>query len=239
MREGTRPAPLDYDDPDYRGGIDRSAGFDGCILRDEYNDVHAMVADELAHAGQAPVLDMGCGSGKLGRELDGRGMRWAGVDRSPTQLRNGHGARILGEASRLPLPHGSFGAVAALYMLYHLAHPLDGILEARRVLRPGGVFVTCAPSRFNHSELLDYLPPQPLDTFDAEIAPELVGNVFDEVRVEPWDMRIFRLTTRRAVWEYLVARQTEPVQAEEASRRVPLPLWVRAKGAVVWGRKGS
>jgi ubiquinone/menaquinone biosynthesis C-methylase UbiE len=182
---------------------------------------------------------MGSGTGALGRLLDALTVPWVGLDRSPTQLGMATGPRVRGEATVCPFGDATFGSVAALYMLYHFEDPVQALHEASRVLRPGGVFVTCAPSRFNHPELLDFLPPQPLDTFDAECGPELVGTVFTDVVVEPWDMLLYRLTSHESVWNYLVARQTDPDEARQAADQASLPLWVRSKGAVIWGRKAT
>lgn len=231
------PAPFDYDDEIFRAGINPEVDYDGSILRDEYRDVHPAVADQLMVAKAAPVLDVGAGTGTLGRLLDERAVPWFGIDRSRVRVANGYGPRARADASRLPFREGSFGGAAALYMLYHLEDPLVAIREAARVLRPGGLFVACAPSRYNHPELLPYLPSQSRDTFDSEVAPEMVASVFDDIRVEVWDALLYRLTEPRMVWNYLVARGTDSKTAEETARRVPLPMWVRAKGAVVWGRK--
>jgi SAM-dependent methyltransferase len=243
MEGARRPAPFDYDEEALRAGIgrvsglDRDPGFDGCILREEFRDVHPRIADGLALAQSFPVLDMGCGTGTLGRLLTERGVSWVGIDRSFRQLAAGFGPRLRGEATRLPFRDARFGSVAALYMLYHLDEPVVALQEAGRVMLPGGTFVTCAPSRDNHPELLALLPAQPLDTFDAEAGPEMVASVFDAVRTEPWDMLLYRLTSGESVWNYLVARQTDPAEARLAAERATLPLWVRAKGAVIWARK--
>jgi SAM-dependent methyltransferase len=228
---------FDYDDATYRGGISRTAGLEGSILQEGYRDVHPAIADGLLLAAASPVLDMGCGTGRLGRELDARSVPWVGADRSPTQLGLGFGPRLLAEATLLPFADESFGGVAALYMLYHFVDPRVPLREAHRVLKRGGTFVTCAPSRFNHPELLPFLPPEPLATFDAENAGELVAQVFEDVREEPWDMQLFRFTEPESVRTFLLARQYEPAAAEEASRSVRFPLWVRARGTVVWAKK--
>lgn len=44
-------------------------------------DVHEMIAPEL----RGPVLDVGCGEGRLASLL-GDGVTWIGVDSSPAQL---------------------------------------------------------------------------------------------------------------------------------------------------------
>jgi SAM-dependent methyltransferase len=102
----TRAAPFDYDDEVFRGGIDLEAGYEGCILRDEYRDVHPTVADELMVADAGPVLDMGAGTGTLGRLLDERGVAWFGIDRSRVRMAAGYGPRARADASRLPFQIG-------------------------------------------------------------------------------------------------------------------------------------
>ncbi len=236
MPESRQVAPLDYDEPVFRGGNTTTAASHS-ILRPEYSDVHPQVADRLMLARPGLVLDMGCGRGVLGRLLDDRGVRWVGLDQSPTQLANGHGPRLRGDMRALPFADETFGAVATLYTLYHVEDPLLALREAKRVLRPGGLFVTCAPSRFNYPELLEYLPPEPLLSFDAEIAAEVVGEVFDDVTIQPWDMPLFRLPDAEAVRGHLAARQVEPELARETAAKVETPLWVTARGAFAWARK--
>ncbi len=232
-----RALPRDYDDPGFRGGIVRDAALNGCILQDGYQDVHPRVADGLTSENATPVLDLGSGRSALGRELDRVGVPWVGIDRSPTQLSLAHGSRLMGEATLLPFREGTFGAVAGLYMLYHFDDPLTPMREAARVMRAGGVFVTCAPSHDNYPEFGGVLPEEPPSTFDAENGEELVARVFDDVRVERWDMFLYRLVDEEAAWTYLVARMVNPGDAREAARACRYPLWVRARGAVFWARK--
>lgn len=239
MSSETRAAAFDYDLPDheFRSGVGRGPANSHSILLPEFSDVHPRVADELLVSGVRHVLDMGCGTGSLGRQLDARDIQWTGIDRSPNQITRASGERILAEARVLPFRDSTFDAVAALYMLYHFDDPREPIREAWRVLVPGGMFVACAPSWENFPELLPYLPEQQRDSFDAESAPAQIESVFGNVTVEGWDMKLFRLPDAEAVWSHLVSRQIPSVDAQRAAAEVKTPLWVRAKGAITWATK--
>lgn len=229
---------FDYNDEVFRQGVE-SHGLDYSILREEYRDVHPLIADRLAASGATPVLDIGCGPTKLGTLLDGHGVRWIGVDAAIRRLEMGQGPRVLGDALRLPFADETFGAAAALYMLYHFGDPALAVAEAHRVLAPGGLFAACAPSRFDDPELAPFLKDRAPDTFDSDMAPELIGRFFEIVRIDRWDMPIYRIPDAHALWNHVVATSLIP-DAEEARRvagELEYPLWLTKRGATVWGRK--
>ncbi len=106
-----------------------------------------------APAGKA-VLDIGCGSGALVRDLAARGARMTGLEVSEEQLAqalaadDGSAARYLvGEAQRLPLEDASFHLVIFMRSLHHV--PIEELQqalgEARRVLAPGGAVYVAEP----------------------------------------------------------------------------------------------
>jgi len=111
--------------------------------------------------GQSAV-DVACGTGALTRELaaSAPGARVLGVDFSWEMVRRaphapdppGHpvgvprtppAAYLVGDALRLPLRDSSVDVVTIAFGLRNLPEPGRGLLEFRRVLRPGGRLVVC------------------------------------------------------------------------------------------------
>lgn len=91
-----------------------------------------MVAPRL----RGPVLDVGCGDGRLASLLD-EPVRWVGVDSSVTQLAaNPYRPVVLADMRHLPFADDSFGEVTHLWCLYHLGNPQLGTVT-RRYCRRG------------------------------------------------------------------------------------------------------
>ncbi len=57
------------------------------------------------------------------------------------------------DATALPFEDGSFDAVIAMHMLYHLPNPSKGIAEMHRVLKPGGFLAVTTNGAGNMREL--------------------------------------------------------------------------------------
>ena len=230
--DSARALPLDYDhDPDrFRTGRATALQYGPAT------DVHEPIATRLVAERLRPVLDVGCGDGALARPLIRAGVPWIGVDLSLTLLRDATGPAVRADAVRLPFLDASFGAVTALYMLYHLADPVLAVVEARRVLRPGGLLVVAAPSRFDSPELQHLMPPEPPSTFDAELAPELLGRQFASVEVDAWDGPYITLPDADALRRYLIGRGVPRALAAERSTTMPFPLQITKRGAVVYAR---
>ena len=105
------------------------------------------------------------------------------------------------------------------------------------VLRRGGLFAACAPSRDNDPELADLVPRRG-GSFDAEDAAAIVGEHFDQVQVERWNLPdAITLPTIAAVEEYLFGRRVEPERCGEEARRLGAPLSITKRGCLVWARK--
>lgn len=198
--------------------------------------LYDLIARRLAADASGPVLDMGCGEGVLRASLSGRGGLVIGLDRSPTMLAGQTGPVVLGDASALPFADASMAAVVAVNVLDHLADPMPAIIEAHRVLRPEGLFVTATVSRHDSPELAPHWRPKPT-TFDAEEAPGLVHAVFGTAEAVRWNAPLVRLPDAEAVRDYLLARQASRAEAETVTTNVTAPLTVTKRGVAVYARR--
>jgi len=204
--------PPDYDDDPERWGSWAPP-----------HDVHDVLAGEL----RGPVLDVGCGEGRLASVLPD-GVEWIGVDSSPAQAAAApRGRVVLADMLALPFRTEAFTEVVHLWCLYHLDDPVAAVAEAHRVLHAGGRYAAATGARTNDPELMP--EGYPATTFDAEEAPEIVATVFGEVDAERWDQPFFPLETREEVRAYCRHNFVPPERAESA----PLPLWLTKRGVLV------
>lgn len=235
MMSGLRPEAIP---PDYSHDPERfRAGQEATQRYSLLGDVHEPVAERMHREGLEPVLDLGCGEGRLIRPLRARGVRVVGLDDSLTMLASVPEPRVLADAGQLPFRDACFGSVAALYVLYHLTHPREAVAEGHRVLARDGLFLACAPSRDNDPELAAFLPASPPATFDAENGPELVREFFQDVEVDRWDAPLMRLPDRDALLLYLRGRGVGDQDAQGIAERVRIPLTLTKRGALIFGYK--
>ena len=94
------------------------------------------------------TVEVGCGEGRVTRDLAARGHRVISVDGSPTLLRHARqadpsGHYLLADASALPLADRSVDLVVAYNTLMDFDDMPGAVEEVARVLEPGATFCIC------------------------------------------------------------------------------------------------
>jgi SAM-dependent methyltransferase len=151
------------------------------------------------------VLDLGCRDGALTREY-AAGNEIVGVDADEEALAEAAKLGIETHWADLDQPlqfdDASFDAVVAGELLEHLRDPRGLVAEARRVLRPGGVFVASVPNVYRLKNRLRFLlgrdpdqDPTHLQMFSPEEVRALLRD-FDETRIHFIAGRLVRLQPR-------------------------------------------
>lgn len=148
------------------------------------------------------VLDLGCGAGRFVAALRAAGADPVGVEVTEAALERarrvapGADLRRAEPDGSLPLAHGSVDLVWCSEVLEHVADTGHLLLEARRVLRPGGRLLVTVPfhgrvqaalialSRFeSHFDPLG----EHLRFYTARSLRRTLEHAgFDAVRVRPW-----------------------------------------------------
>jgi ubiquinone/menaquinone biosynthesis C-methylase UbiE len=98
--------------------------------------------DALGQRSVRRAIDVGAGVGSLCPDLRALfpSALLIAIDRSHGMLTRAPSGtiRVVADARALPLPTDSVDLALCVFMLFHLAQPIDGLAEARRVLRRGG-----------------------------------------------------------------------------------------------------
>lgn len=112
--------------------------------------IESAVLDRHAIGDARSILDLACGPGAVTRRIASKvpNARVVGVDLNPLLLDRAERDRrrdgddrvrfVEADCRRLPFADDTFDFVYARFLFQHLADPADALLEARRVLRPGG-----------------------------------------------------------------------------------------------------
>jgi SAM-dependent methyltransferase len=114
------------------------------LAREVPEELWAVITDGLAEsAAGGSVLDVGIGTGAVGGRLARAGLDVVGVDRNRSMLAAVDGAAgaslVVGDALALPVATGSVDLVVLACVLHLLDDWRQALVEAVRVLRPGGV----------------------------------------------------------------------------------------------------
>lgn len=163
------------------------------------------IARHAALPAGADVLDIGCGPGWLwseGKDAFPDGLSLTLADFSPGMVADGVKAAeavgryakvegVVADASKLPFADGSFDAVLACHMLYHVPDAQMALGEFKRVLRPGGILVVTTNLEGNMGPFYALgaaafggkASDPAADIFGLRKAEQLVGEQFTDVEV--------------------------------------------------------
>lgn len=131
----------------------------GQVDIDLLNEHMARYTFALRLAGGKRVLDAGCGAGYGTAELARVALRVTGADIAAEAVdfaREHYALPNLNfeqaSCTALPHPDASFDLVVAFEVIEHLAEWRSLLVEARRLLAPGGQFVVSTPNRLYYTE---------------------------------------------------------------------------------------
>jgi SAM-dependent methyltransferase len=111
---------------------------------DSYWTLHREVFLRLVPPAGALTLDVGCGEGRVARDLAALGHRVVAMDAAPTMVRRtaeaggGLTGVVRADATTLPLPDGAADLAVAFMSLHDMDDMAGAVGEIGRVLRPGG-----------------------------------------------------------------------------------------------------
>jgi SAM-dependent methyltransferase len=192
------------------------------------------------------TVDVGCGEGRLARDLKSLGHNVLAVDRSPTMLRHAREADAEldlreADAAALPLEDGEADLVVSFMSLMNTGDPAAAVREAARVLAPGGRYCVAITHPINTAGAFES------EEVDARFLID--GSYFEpstkEVPVDRDGLQMTFLDAHRPMEDYFRAleragflvesvREIADTTDEPTSpsvlrwRRIPLFLHIRA-----------
>jgi ubiquinone/menaquinone biosynthesis C-methylase UbiE len=186
-------------DRDVQAFHDRSSGYESGYLGQMHADIVTRAADlALAYCSSPDrVLDVGCGTGLLLRELASRlpgATALTGIDAAAGMIEQARARAVdarlsfvQGTAERLPFPERAFDLVVSTTSFDHWTDQPAGLVECHRVLVPGGLFVLA-------------------DMCSTWLLPTLVGSRRDRARTPLRATRLLaRAGFRSVTWHRLYA----------------------------------
>lgn len=132
---------------------------------DSYWRGHGEAFFELVPAPGRLTLDVGCGEGRVSRDLQAAGHRTVGVDASPTLVEAAReadpdGEYVVADAAALPFTDEHADLVVAFMALQDVDDMAGAVREAARVLEPEGRLVLAVVHPINSGHQLDPEHPE-------------------------------------------------------------------------------
>jgi SAM-dependent methyltransferase len=190
------------------------------------------------------TVELGCGEGRVSRDLAARGHHVLGLDASPTMARAatshpGAASRTLvADAAHLPLAAGCADCVVAHMSLQDVDDPGSTVREVARVLRDGGRLVMAVVHPLNSAGRFLGEHGDPDRPFVIDESWYVPRRYVDAVERDGLPMTFH--STHRALQDHteeladagsVIERLREPTESDPASSwyRIPLFLHIRAR----------
>lgn len=138
-------------------------------MRIHIDNLIQMIPDLL----KRKIVDIGSGKGSFLIELAKRGVSAIGIEPTPeyialslaTGRKSGYALEVIqGTAEHIPLPDSSVDFANMSEIIEHVENPGQVLVEAYRILRPGGRGYLSAPNRFGfrdqhfHLHVINWMP---------------------------------------------------------------------------------
>lgn len=202
----------------------------------------AFFNDVLPSAGRR-TLEIGCGEGRVTRDLAARGHRVVAVDISPTLLHHAaaadsRAAFALADGAALPFSSASFDVVVSYNSLQVVGDMAATVSEAARVTTVGGTFAICVTHPM--SDVGHFQGDEPdapyvtrLNYFENEWVDDTVERDGLQMRFTGWthSLQDYSLALEAGGLQITALREPRPSPETgryERNQRVPMFLLIRA-----------
>jgi SAM-dependent methyltransferase len=193
--------------------------------------------DDILPAPGRLTLEIGCGEGRVARDLAARGHRVVALDASPTLATSAAaadpaGRYLIADAAALPFDNGCFDLVVAYNSLMDVDDMPAAVAEAARVLQPGRPLCVCVThptadaGRFQSSE-----PDAPFVIAGSYLGRHRVDEPFErdglQMHFTGWRYPLEAYARALENAGLLIDRLREPAAPATAFTRPGYERWLR------------
>jgi SAM-dependent methyltransferase len=215
-------------------------------LHDAYWAYALRFFEDIVPAPQRATLEIGCGEGRVTRDLVARGHRVTGVDAAPSLLKaacelDARSDYVLADAARLPFATGRFDLAVAYNSLMDIEDMPGAVREAARVLADGARLCVCVTHPFADAGKFESRDPDArFVVADSYLESRRYEENFERdglaITFRGWRHSLATYSSALASAGFVVetllepsATESDPESSKERWRRMPMFLFLRAR----------